>query len=162
MSPYKHRSSTILITGRMPFWCNFGVGAAAREPSPRKSVWSSHLANCAASRIVKGRTRTVTEMEDAPSAAIVADEQRARRRKTRDKESATLFKAPMLQYRLLCRLVGGGVHVFECCGLQLELRRPTTHTSKQSPCAPKTDRGRGSCMTPHWKNHNDSPANACT
>jgi len=69
---YKHLSSMILITERSPLLCNFGVGAAAIEPSPKKSGWSSHRANWAASRIVKGRTRTVTEMEDAPLAAAIA------------------------------------------------------------------------------------------
>lgn len=43
------------------------MGAAAREPSPRKSVESSHFVSWAASLIVNGRTRTVTEIEDAPS-----------------------------------------------------------------------------------------------
>lgn len=69
---------------RIPLWCSFGVGAAANEPSPRKSVPSSFLtlqgvsgreSSCtadserllargngtytwAASLIVKGRTRT--------------------------------------------------------------------------------------------------------
>ena len=60
------------MTGLMPLELSFGVGAAAREPSPKKSAWSSHLDNCAASRIVNGRTRTVTEIEDAPSVAMVA------------------------------------------------------------------------------------------
>jgi hypothetical protein len=72
MSPYRHFSSSTLITGRMPFELSFGVGIPAREPSPRNSAWSSHFDNCAASRMVNGRTRTVTEMDDAPSAAIVA------------------------------------------------------------------------------------------
>jgi len=61
----------ILMTERRPLECSLGVGAAANDPSPRKSVWSSHFANWAASRMVKGRTRTVTEMDDAPSAAMV-------------------------------------------------------------------------------------------
>ena len=60
-----------LMTDRIPFECSFGVGAAASEPSPRKSVCSSLLASCAASLMVNGRTRTVTEMDDAPSAAMV-------------------------------------------------------------------------------------------
>lgn len=55
----------------MPFCDSFGVGAAAKEPSPRKIVESSHVLNCAASRMVKGRTRTVTEMEEAPSEAAI-------------------------------------------------------------------------------------------
>lgn len=70
-SAYKHFSSITLMTGRIPLEWSLGVGAAANEPSPRKSVWSSHFANCAASRMVNGRTRTVTEMDDAPSAAMV-------------------------------------------------------------------------------------------
>jgi hypothetical protein len=70
--PYKHFSSITLITGRMPFELILGVGRPASEPSPRNSVWSSLLVTCAASRMVKGRTRTVTEMEDAPAAAMVA------------------------------------------------------------------------------------------
>lgn len=53
--------------GLSPFLDSFGVGAAARDPSPRKMVESSHLVNCAASRMVNGRTRTVTEIDDAPS-----------------------------------------------------------------------------------------------
>jgi hypothetical protein len=60
------------MTGRMPLEVTFGVGMPAREPSPRNNAWSSHLDNCAASRIVNGRTRTVTEMEDAPSWAMIA------------------------------------------------------------------------------------------
>jgi hypothetical protein len=72
MSPYRHFSSSTLITGRMPLELSFGVGIPAREPSPKNNAWSSHFDNCAASRMVNGRTRTVTEMDDAPSAAIVA------------------------------------------------------------------------------------------
>lgn len=68
-STYKHFSSTTLMTGLSPFCANFGVDAAAKEPSPRNNGPSSHFASCAASRIVNGRTRTVTEMDDAPSAA---------------------------------------------------------------------------------------------
>lgn len=64
---HKHLSSTTLMIDLRPFFDNFGVGAAAREPSPRKMVESSHFVSCAASRIVKGRTRTVTEIDDAPS-----------------------------------------------------------------------------------------------
>jgi hypothetical protein len=60
------------MTGRMPLELRRGVGAAASEPSPRKSVWSSLLVNCAASRMVNGRTRTVTEMDDAPALAMMA------------------------------------------------------------------------------------------
>lgn len=69
---YKHLSSTTLIIGLIPFWPTFGVGAAARDPSPRKSGPSSHFVSCAASRIVKGRTRTATVMEEAPSDEAVA------------------------------------------------------------------------------------------
>jgi hypothetical protein len=69
---YRHFSSRTLITGLMPFELSLGVGAAAKEPSPKNNAWSSHLDNCAASRMVNGRTRTVTEMEDAPSWAMVA------------------------------------------------------------------------------------------
>lgn len=64
---YRHLSSTTLMMDLRPFFDSFGVGAAAREPSPRKMVESSHFVSCAASRIVNGRTRTVTEMEEAPS-----------------------------------------------------------------------------------------------
>ena len=52
---------------RKPFFESFGVGTAANDPSPRKIVESSHFVNCAASLIVNGRTRIVTEIEDAPS-----------------------------------------------------------------------------------------------
>jgi len=71
-STYRHLSSTTLIIGLMPFWPSFGVGAAARDPSPRKRGPSSHFVSCAASRIVKGRTRTATVMEEAPSDRAVA------------------------------------------------------------------------------------------
>lgn len=70
-SSYKHFSSKTLITGLMPLELSLGVGAAAREPSPKNNAWSSHLDNCAASRMVNGRTRTVTEIEDAPSLAMI-------------------------------------------------------------------------------------------
>ena len=69
--PYKHLSSTTLITGLIPFGASLGVeeaivgAAAASEPSPRKRGPSSHFVSCAASRIVNGRTRTVTEIEEA-------------------------------------------------------------------------------------------------
>ena len=56
---------------RRPFWDSFGVGAAAREPSPRNSVESSHFVNCAASLMVNGRTLTATEIEEAPSEAAI-------------------------------------------------------------------------------------------
>ena len=46
MSTYKLRSSTTLITDRIPRWFSFGVGAAAREPSPRNTVLSSFLTLC--------------------------------------------------------------------------------------------------------------------
>lgn len=59
------------MTDLRPFCESFGVGAAASDPSPRKRGPSSVFANCAASRIVNGRTRTVTEMLDAPSAAAM-------------------------------------------------------------------------------------------
>lgn len=58
---------------RMPFWDNLGVGAAAREPSPRNRVESSHLVSCAASLMVKGRTLMATEIEDAPSGVAIAN-----------------------------------------------------------------------------------------
>lgn len=54
------------MTGLMPFCVSLGVlGAPAREPSPRNNGVSSFFASCAASRIVKGRTLTVTEIDDA-------------------------------------------------------------------------------------------------
>jgi hypothetical protein len=59
------------MTGLMPLELSLGVGAAAKEPSPKNNAWSSHLDNCAASRMVNGRTRTVTEIEDAPSLAMI-------------------------------------------------------------------------------------------
>jgi len=62
---YKHLSSTTLITDRNPFCDNFGVGALASDPSPKNRGPSSHFVICAASRIVKGLTRTVTEIEFA-------------------------------------------------------------------------------------------------
>jgi len=68
---YKHLSSTTLITERRPFCESLTVGAAASEPSPRKVVVSSHRVNWAASRIVNGRTLTVTEIEEAPSEAVI-------------------------------------------------------------------------------------------
>ncbi|KAG5303126.1 hypothetical protein I7I50_02311 [Histoplasma capsulatum G186AR] len=58
-------------TGRMPFCISFGVGT--REPSPRKNIESSHFVSCAASRIVNGLTRTVTEIDDAPLEAAMRD-----------------------------------------------------------------------------------------
>lgn len=63
---------------RMPFWVNLGVGAPAREPSPRNNGVSSHFDSCAASCIVKGRTRTVTEIDEAlEELAIVSSERLA-------------------------------------------------------------------------------------
>jgi hypothetical protein len=64
---HRHRSSITLTMERIPFWLSFGVGAPASDPSPRKSGPSSDLEICAASRIVKGRTRTATLIEEAPS-----------------------------------------------------------------------------------------------
>lgn len=55
----------------MPFCEHLGAGAPASDPSPKKSGPSSALVNCAASLIVKGRTRTVTEMLEDPSLAVV-------------------------------------------------------------------------------------------
>ena len=67
------------MTDRMPRWFSLGVGAAARDPSPRKRVVSSVLTlfacqpavffgfvvddahSWAASRMVNGRTRTVKQ-----------------------------------------------------------------------------------------------------
>lgn len=60
------------MTGRMPLDVRRGVGAAASEPSPRNRVESSVLVSCAASRMVNGRTRTVTEIDDAPALAMIA------------------------------------------------------------------------------------------
>lgn len=60
------------MTGRMPLELRRGVGAAASEPSPRNNVESSVLVSCAASRIVNGRTRTVTEIDEAPALAMFA------------------------------------------------------------------------------------------
>lgn len=64
---HRHFSSTTLMTGRIPFCFMCGAGADAREPSPRNIGPSSERVNCAASRMVKGRTRTVTWMLEAPS-----------------------------------------------------------------------------------------------
>ena len=78
---HRHFSSTTLMTGRMPFCFMCGAGADAREPSPRNIGPSSERVNCAASRMVKGRTRTVTWMLDAPSvpaAAMFVDEDELR------------------------------------------------------------------------------------
>jgi hypothetical protein len=69
---YRHFSSTTLMTGRIPFCFMCGAGADAREPSPRNIGPSSERVNCAASRMVKGRTRTVTWMLDAPSVPATA------------------------------------------------------------------------------------------
>lgn len=93
METYRQRSSTTLMTFRIPRWCSLGAGAPASEPSPRKTVpssvlcleihvsinasrwnhskkaWEAYI--CAASRMVKGRTRTATVMDDCPFWAIV-------------------------------------------------------------------------------------------
>jgi hypothetical protein len=58
---YKHFSSTTLITLRRPFWPSLGAcGTPARDPSPKNNGPSSDFVSCAASRIVNGRTLTVT------------------------------------------------------------------------------------------------------
>src|ERR1700744_2305073 len=69
-STYRHLSSTTLIMGRIPFCASFG-GAAAREPSPRNTGPSSVLTSWAASRMVKGRTRTATVIDEAPSSTAM-------------------------------------------------------------------------------------------
>lgn len=56
-----------LTMDRIPFWFSLGVGTPARDPSPRNRGLSSVLASWAASRIVKGLTRTATVIEEAPS-----------------------------------------------------------------------------------------------
>ena len=61
-----------LITLRNPFCPNFGACTPASEPSPRNSGPSSLLVSCAASLMVKGRTRTVTWMLDEPSVPAAA------------------------------------------------------------------------------------------
>jgi len=50
---------------------SLGAGTPASDPSPRNRGPSSHFVNWAASRIVNGLTRTVTEMEAAPSVAAI-------------------------------------------------------------------------------------------
>lgn len=51
------------------------MGAAASDPSPKNKVESSVLVSCAASRIVNGRTRTATVIEEAlSSVAMLAKE----------------------------------------------------------------------------------------
>jgi hypothetical protein len=47
------------------------LGTPASEPSPRNKGVSSHFVSCAASRIVKGRTLTVTEIDDEPLEATM-------------------------------------------------------------------------------------------
>lgn len=46
------------MTDLMPLCLSLGVGTPANEPSPRNTVPSSVRCSCAASLIVKGRTRT--------------------------------------------------------------------------------------------------------
>lgn len=62
---HRHLSSITLIIDRIPFWLSFGVGAPAKEPSPRKRGPSSHFEICAASLIVKGLTLTATVIDEA-------------------------------------------------------------------------------------------------
>ena len=50
MSTHKHLSSTTLITDRIPFCDNFGVGTPARDPSPRNKGPSGTWDSWAASR----------------------------------------------------------------------------------------------------------------
>jgi hypothetical protein len=69
---------------RRPFDDSFG-GAAAREPSPRNIGPSSVFTSCAASRIVNGRTRTETVMDEA-SEAMMGKRQNDSRRKTANSE----------------------------------------------------------------------------
>ena len=57
---------------RSPFCASFGVWVAAREPSPRNRGPSSDLLSCAASLIVNGRTRTATEIDEAPPMSVAA------------------------------------------------------------------------------------------
>jgi hypothetical protein len=62
---HKHLSSTTLMTGLIPLCASLGaLGTPARDPSPRNKGVSSHLESWAASRMVKGRTLTVTEIDD--------------------------------------------------------------------------------------------------
>lgn len=61
---YRHLSSMTFTIDRRPFWFSFGVGAPAREPSPRNSGPSSHFVICAASLIVNGLTLTATVIEE--------------------------------------------------------------------------------------------------
>lgn len=48
--PHRHLSSTTFKTGRIPLDASLGVGAPARDPSPKNSGPSGIWANCAASR----------------------------------------------------------------------------------------------------------------
>jgi len=69
------------MIGLKPF-CEILGGAEAREPSPRNKGPSSVLTSCAASRMVKGRTRTATVMELAPSAGAMVDSRQMEDAKT--------------------------------------------------------------------------------
>ena len=64
------------MTDLIPLGASFGIedigAAAASEPSPRKSGPSSHFVSWAASRIVKGRTRTVTAIEEAEEGELLS------------------------------------------------------------------------------------------
>jgi len=64
---------------RKPFCDSLG-GAATSEPSPRKTGPSSVLTTCAASRMVKGRTRTDTVIEEAPASTMLEDERKCKKR----------------------------------------------------------------------------------
>lgn len=95
INTHKHRSSMTFTMERIPFWLSFGAGAPARDPSPRNRGPSSDLVICAASLIVKGRTRTATLIEEAPSEAamvkVVFNPQVA---KLRASEQLTPYKRP--------------------------------------------------------------------
>lgn len=52
------------------------MGTDAKEPSPKNNVESSVFVSCAASRIVNGRTRTATVIEDALSSVAILAERR--------------------------------------------------------------------------------------
>lgn len=55
---------------------SLGVGSDAKEPSPKNNVESSVLVSCAASRIVNGRTRTATVIDEALSSVAISAEER--------------------------------------------------------------------------------------